>query len=178
MVRSSRLNTELLNWLFNVCVTTTIAFLVISFPVLQSMSRLQKTPNMNIFMTLYAGPIGTLFVVLIMTLVLALLWHAPRMLAANIQRNRHWLDHKLANAIFAASAISAAILAKLAGQKCLDYNEQFYSSTVQFGMSYACGSDKLLSYAVLTIWSLMAAFSISYGFYLAWIGWNQRGTYQ
>jgi hypothetical protein len=183
MAHTSRLNTELLNWFFSVSLTTTTAFLVILFPVIESMSRLQKTPDMQIFISRYAGSIGTVLIVLSVNLVLTLLWHTPRMLAANLQRKQHWLDNKLANAIFAAGAISVAVFAKLAGQKSFDYNEQLYSITVlprvQPTTSFACCiPDEKMIFAVYSIWFLMASFSILYGLYLAWIGWNQRRSYQ
>ena len=182
MANPPRLQTELLDWFFNVVIVMTTAFLVNAFPVLQFMSpRLPTHYDISFINGLYFAAWGGTTIVVAVTLFLALLWHIPKILAADIERKQHWLDAKSANVVFVVGAIAAAVLIALAVQQRLDCEESVYwydpSAPHKFGLPNCKVNHELQSMA-MTIWGILALTALFNGLRLAWLGWNGRSTNQ
>lgn len=178
MVSSARLHEELFSWFVSAGLVVPIVFLIHLLPILSSMSRLPPTENQLDLFFRYGGPIGETIIYGGITIFLALLWHVPRILGANVIHNHLWLDRSIANSIFWVGALVAAISAKIASLSCFAQIEAkiFRPSSIRVFHEHAilCQPDPKLTIFALSIWSILLVFSIAYGTRIAWICWKKK----
>jgi hypothetical protein len=178
MMSEARLQLELLRWFFNVTIVVPAAFLVNLIPMLKSMSEIQSSSNQinltHLIISKYDNSIGNTGLVLFVSLSLALLWHIPRILTANLERKIIFLDSRIIMILFPVSIMISGILLSYHSHKCeLFYEELKYMKYGTFPLR--CGSENVVKYIEQTvsfIWILYFVFSILYILHLLKTNWS------